>query len=160
MDIIFMELKFILMNDTLLHTKEYCVYPGEYNPLPEIETLLNELHSAGMDPLAGVPVNMDEFEDCFTIEMVVPGVQQEEICVHTEDNILFVRILHKKLDDARAKKLQIHEFESGSFERHLLLPENADPEFIVAEYRQGILKFYVPKTKEPTKNTISRIVVY
>lgn len=150
----------MLMNDSFLHTKEHCVYPGEYNPLPETEALLNELHQAGIDSFASVPVNMDEFEDCFTIEMLVPGVQREEICIHTEENILSVRILHKKQDDTKAKKLQIHEFESGSFERHLLLPENADPEFIIAEYRQGILKLYVPKTKEPIKNSISRIVVY
>jgi HSP20 family protein len=148
------------MTDSLVHTKDYCVYPGEYNPLPETEALLNELERSGAISLAGLPLNMDEFEDCFQIEMVVPGVQREEIIIKVQDNILFVRIVHKTYDDIQKKKFQIHEFESGFFERHLLLPENADPEFIVAEYRQGILKLYVPKSKEPSKNINSRIVVY
>jgi HSP20 family protein len=150
----------MLMNHSLLHTKEHYVYPGEYHLLPETEALLNELQQPGKVSTASPLVNMDEFADCFMIEMVVPGVQREEIIINVQENILSVRILHKNYGVLQNKKLQIHEFDSGSFERHLFLPENADPEFIIAEYRQGILNLYVPKTNAPSKSIVSQIVVY
>lgn len=148
------------MNDRLVHTKENCVYPGEYNPLPETALLLNELERYGRIAPAGLPVNMDEFDDCFRIEMVIPGVQREEIFISVEENVLSVMILHKSGDDKKNKKLQIHEFDSGSFERHVYLPGNIDAEFIIANYQQGILKLFVPKTKDSCRNSSSHIAVY
>ena len=152
--------KFMLMNDSLLHTKEHCVYPGEFNPLPETASLLNELERYGKIAPAGLPVNMDEFVDCFRIEMVIPGVQREEIFISVKENVLSVTILHKTCEDTQNKKLKIHEFDSGSFERHIYLPGNIDAEFIIANYSQGILKVFVPKTKDSCKNSSSHIAVY
>ena len=148
------------MNESWLHTKEYCVYPGEYNPLPEAEALMHKLHKPGMHPLASPPLNMDEFEDCFRIEMAIPGVLREDIFIQVQHSILSVMVLHKEYRNLKNKKLQIHEFDAGLFERHLLLPDNADTEFIIAEYKQGMLNLYVPKTSLPAKNNISYIVVY
>jgi HSP20 family molecular chaperone IbpA len=46
------------------------------------------------------------------------------------------------------------------FTRNILLPENADVEFIAAEYREGILKIYIPKDGESSTISINHVVVY
>lgn len=148
------------MNDSIIFTKENCVYPGEYNPLPETALLLNELERYGKIAPAGMPVNMDEFDDGFRIEMVIPGVQREEIFINVEENMLSVTILHRNCEENQNKKLQIHEFDSGSFKRQVYLPGNIDAEFIMATYLQGILKLFVPKTKDSCNNSSSHIAVY
>jgi HSP20 family protein len=148
------------MREQLTYTKEYTVYPGEYNPPQEIKSLMEELQVWGRRSASTPLVNMDEFKECYTIEVVVPGVKREDIFVYIHDNILSIVVLNKNIEEFRAKKLQIHEFDTKSFERHILLPDNADTEFISAEYRQGILSLYIPKTDEPSKTGNKQIIVY
>ena len=147
------------MRENLLYAKEYSVYPGEYIPLPEVEALEEELKIHGKDSAAKPLINMDEFKDCFKIEVVVPGVRREDIFIHVHDNVLSIVVLHKDCEELK-KKLQRHEFESDFLLRNILLPDNADAEFISAGYRQGILSLHIPKTHKPSKNNTNQIVVY
>jgi HSP20 family protein len=140
--------------------KEYSVYPGEYIPMPEEEALLEDLRIHCKDEVAKPLVNMNELKDCFTIEMMVPGVKRDDIVIHVHDNILSIAVLHKDCGDVKKKKLQIHEFDSECLKRSILLPGNADTVFINSEYEAGILRIYIPKTKHPVKNPHSRIIVY
>ena len=140
--------------------KEYSVYPGEYIPMPEDEALLEELRIPGKDSVAKPLINMDEFKDCYKIEMRVPGVKRDEIIIHVHDDILYIVILHKEPGNINRKKLQIHEFDSACLKRNIFLPGNADNVFINAEYEAGILRLYIPKTKHPAKNPHTRIIVY
>jgi HSP20 family protein len=148
------------MREQLTYTKEYTVYPGEYNPPREVKSLLEELQTKDRHFAAQPLVNMDEFKECFTIEVVVPGVKREDIFVYIHDTILSIVVLNTNREEFRSKKLQIHEFDTKSFERHILLPGNADTEFISAEYRQGILSLYIPKTDEPSAPDTKQIIVY
>ncbi|QEC65783.1 Hsp20/alpha crystallin family protein [Panacibacter ginsenosidivorans] len=147
------------MTDNISFAKPCNVYPGEYIPMPEIELLLAELKITGKDA-AKPPVNMDEFKDCFRIEMVIPGVKREDILVRIEENnILSVMVLHKE-EKERNRKLKIHEFESDCLARKIILPGNVDTEFISAEYRQGILSFYIPKNGKRSGSAINQVFVY
>jgi len=147
------------MKTDLPHTKEYPVYPGEYVPMPEAIALLEELKIHSGDAAANPLVNMDESRDCFKIEVQVPGVRREDIFIYAHDNVLSILVLRKDRENLK-KKLQIHEFNAGSFERHILLPDDADTEFTSAEYRQGMLILHIPKTYEPSKSNTNQIVVY
>jgi HSP20 family molecular chaperone IbpA len=46
------------------------------------------------------------------------------------------------------------------FQSHVNLPEDADVELAIAEYRNNILELYIPKTKQPYKTGTTRIIVY
>jgi HSP20 family protein len=140
--------------------KEYPVYPGEYTPMPEVEALLEELKTPHKDSSAKPLVNMNECKDLFTIEVVVPGVRREEIYIHVHNNVLSIVVLHKDCVESKKEKLQIHEFDTECLERHILLPDNADTEFVSAKYREGILSLHIPKTHEPSKTYTNQIVVY
>lgn len=89
----------------------------------------------------------------------MPGVKREDILIDVEGNVLTVWVLHREFGPCPVC-FQLHEFNYECFERHIILPENADAEFISAEYKEGILQIYFPKTKRLSKSINKRIVVY
>lgn len=147
------------MRESLLYHKECLVYPGEYIPLPEIEALWLDLVESGNELASKPMINMDEYEEYFKIEVALPGVKREDIFIHMQENLLTVLVFHRNSKELK-KKLQIHEFDKDYLERHLLLPDNTETEFVSAEYRQGMLMLYIPKTLEPSHTHSNHIVVY
>ena len=149
------------MTYNLPYPKEHSVYPGEYVPLPEKEALLAGLRISGIDTAVQLPiVNMEELKDCFKIEILIPGVKREDIFTYIENNILSIIVLRKNCDQLKIDKLQIHEFDTECLQRHILLPDNADAEFISAEYKEGMLSIYISKTEEPAKINTQHILIY
>jgi len=147
------------MRDNLPYQKERLVYPGEYIPLPEIEALWLDLVERGNDLASKPLINMDEYEDCFKIEVALPGVRREDIFINMQESLLTILVFHRNSEELK-KKFQIHEFDKDYLERHLLLPDNTETEFVSAEYKQGMLMLYIPKTLEPSHAHLNHIVVY
>lgn len=147
------------MKANFSYSKECLVYPGEYIPLPGIEVLVGQLCKTGEESAVKPLINMDELKDCFKIEVALPGIRREDIFIHMDDNILSIIVLHKN-SEVLKEKLQIHEFDTDFLERHLVLPNNADAEFVCAEYRLGMLNIYIPKNDKIPKNITGPIVVY
>lgn len=141
------------------YSKECLVYPGEYIPLPGIEMLVGQLSETTEESAIQPLVNMEELEDCFKIEVALPGIKREDIFVHVDDTILTIIVVHNNSAELK-EKLQIHEFDTDFLERHLPLPDKADAEFVCAEYRTGMLHIYIPKNPAHSKNTSGQIVVY
>ena len=141
-----------------LYTSDCSVYPGEFVPLIKDEDLKKELYHAltGSTP---PPVNLTEFRDSMMVEVAIPGAKREDFVVHANKNEVSVCLLNKRSSPS-SKNYALHEFNYGCFERHITLPENVDPEFIHAEYASGMLRLFIPKTRQPLKNTDTRIVVY
>jgi HSP20 family protein len=137
---------------------EYPDYPGRYIPLPETEQLLQALHPGVVG--AGTPLlNMDEFDECYKLVIVIPGAKREEVLVHIQDNILSVAAAHKA-DIAAGKRTAFHEFETTCFERHILLPKDADAAFIIAAFSGGLLNLYIPKSEDMVPVSFRQVVVY
>lgn len=148
------------MKDILPSAKECPIYPGGYNPLPEKEALFEKLMIDHKDSVIKPPLNLDEFKDYYKIEIMVPGAKREDIFIYVNDNFLYITVLHKMNEKLGKNKLRIHEYDTECLERHILLPQDTDTEFISAEYRQGILQLHLPKTEELSKTTSKQIVVY
>ncbi len=139
--------------------KEYSVYPGEYIPTEETEITMAKLKDTGRVPFAAPLMNMDEYDKDYKIEIGLPGAFREDINIDVLENVLSIIVLHKKKDTDKASTLQVHEFDNSFLERQISLPANADTEFIVAEYREGLLRLCVPKTNMPVKRN-NHIAVY
>jgi len=146
---------------TFSYPKETSVYPGKYVPLPEKEALFAELKISGIDSSVQLPaVNMEELKDCFKIEVLIPGVKREDIFTYIENNILSIIVLNINSERINTEKLEIHEFDAGCLQRHILLPGNADAEFISAEYKEGTLSIYISKTEEHSKTNTHHVMIY
>ena len=137
---------------------EYTIYLGEYIPLPEVDALLQELKLTGNSSVVQPPVNIDEYEHYLKIEVVIYGVSREDILINADENILSIIARHN--EEKENKKQQLHEFKHCCFDRHIILPDKVDPQFIIAEYKTGILNIYIPKSTQPLKNVHTRIPVY
>ncbi len=148
------------MNSTLTYQKECSVYPGEYALRPETEALLKELKIHDKDSVARLPVNIDEFDDSYKVEMVMPGIKREDIFIESAGNILSIIVLSSDSGKWMAKKPRMHEFDTKTLERHIFLPENADTAFVSAEYHRCILSLYLPKADRPSESNTKQIVVY
>lgn len=144
------------MDKSVMHIEECTAYPGKYVPMPDIEELLNDQPGSSMTQ---PPLNIDEFDNFFRIEVSLPGIHKQDIVVLVEDRILTVKVIHKDAD-SNASKPRIHEFDINYFERPISLPEDADIEFTSAEYRDGVLSLLVPKVATHSKVHPGRIVVY
>ncbi len=141
--------------------KESVIYPGEYIMLPATEELLHDdLTSAHASRVMKPRINMAEREDLFEIDVSVPGTQREDLFVYAHDNMLSLAILGKKVVTNKNEKPRVHESETFCIRGHIPLPENADPDFISAEYRQGILHICIPKTTKRPALTDRQIIVY
>jgi len=148
------------MKNDILYSPGYSIYPGDYVPLLKAEEIEEELKHSHEGEALFPPVNITELADSFKVEVAIPGVRREDFLLHTTDNILFVRVLNKEYKLHGAERFQLHEFNYECFDRHIVLPENADAEFTSAEYKAGILRLYLPKTDQPSKNRPTTIVVY
>ena len=147
------------MNSLASYKSDYPVYPGGYTPLPEVAVRLEQLQLSKKDRPLNLLLNMDEFEDCYKINAVIPGVSREDIFIDVQNNILSITVLHRDLEE-RIKKFRIHEFDGKYFKRQIILPYNADPVFVSSEYDAGILSICIPKSEIPMKSFNSRIVTY
>ena len=146
------------MKNTLRNDDGYSVYPGTYVPFledEEVEEVLNRPHK---NEIVLPLVNVTELTNEFKVEVAIPGVNREDFFVHADKNILSVCVIHKDEDLLGTVKYDKNDYEC--FDRHIILPENADAEFISAEYKDGILCLHTPKSKRPNHNLHSTIVVY
>ncbi len=140
-----------------LPVKECPVYPGEYSPMPLLERLMKKtmLQDHPSIPLA----NMDEHAHCFMVEVVIPGAIKEGILVTIDNNILSVAALQYPFG-RDGRQLKLHEIEPGNFKRNLMLPPNIDVLFANAQYKEGILCVWIPKSNTQVTNLRASVIVY
>ncbi|RBQ02649.1 Hsp20/alpha crystallin family protein [Pedobacter miscanthi] len=94
-----------------------------------------------------VPVNIEETENNFIIELFAPALLKESLKVVTKDDVLTVSYQPKEEADA-AKKYSRREYSNGAFERAFALNGKVLSENISAGYADGILKITLPKNPE------------
>ncbi len=94
------------------------------------------------------PVDIFESGDNLVIRAEVPGVENDDIEVHVEDNTLVLsgkRKLEQELDENNVYRL---ERSYGSFVRSFRLPKTVDASKISAEYKNGVLQVTLPKAEQ------------
>lgn len=136
------------------------VYPGEYTPLPELEQLAEELKLRRDGTVVQPLVNVLDRRDSFTIDVAIPGVKRENFLLAVNNHVLSIALFAKSSNDCKVENFHLHEFNYECFDRHILLPENVNPELASAFYKEGMLHIYIPKELAPVKTDALRIVVY
>lgn len=102
-----------------------------------------------------IPVNISENEDGFTLDVIAPGLQREDMKVQVSDGILHISFdkaeENKEEKKEDGQKILREEFKMKSFKRSFKLSGKVDAEKISAHYENGILHLAVPK-KEQVKS--------
>jgi HSP20 family protein len=97
------------------------------------------------------PVNIQETNKEFKLELCVPGMKREDLKVDIEDGALTIsseKEEEKKEDDKTYKR---REYYYNKFTRTFQLPENIDENSVNAKYDNGVLQVTIPK-KEITQS--------
>ena len=97
-------------------------------------------------------VDIEEDEKAITIRADIPDMDRKDINVSVSDGYLAIRGERKSEKKEENKTYRRVERSYGAFERSFALPENVDQDKIDADYKNGVLKVMLPKTKaEPAK---------
>ncbi|MFT6930035.1 MAG: HSP20 family protein [Sediminicola sp.] len=93
-------------------------------------------------------VNIKESETNFELELAVPGRKKEDFNIEMEHDVLTVSSEIKHEENVSEEQFTRREFTYSSFKRAFTLPDTVDSENINASYKDGILKFILPKKEE------------
>ena len=148
------------MQHTIHHKPDYSIYPGEYVPLLNEKEIKEAIKCSDRKDIDHPAVNITDQNRSYKIEVVIPGVKRDELLIYAKGNILSICAVNNDKMNSSLKKKQVEEFSYKWFDRHLLLPEDADSTFISAEYRSGIVVLHIPKATRPVDNVHTRIIVY
>lgn len=103
-------------------------------------------------------VDIQETENSYVLDMELPGFDEKNIDVHVDGSNLTIA---SKQDTQEEKKsgdktgtYLIKERRISAFSRSFKLPENADPEAVNANFKNGILNLEIKKRAEAQKRVI------
>ncbi len=116
--------------------------------------LRTELPARIAQPSTFAPTfNVVEREDGYFITADVPGVREADIDVTVQDNYLVISGSRNAEERKEGDNFYIYERRYGNFSRAFALPENADPESVEAQMKDGVLDVKVAKreTAKPRK---------
>jgi HSP20 family protein len=104
-------------------------------------------------------VDVRETEKSYVLEMELPGYDEKGIEIHIDGSNLSVASKQEEApgmkDDGESKGAWlIRERRVNSFSRSFKLPENANPETVSAEFKNGILSLDIVKRAEAQKRAI------
>jgi HSP20 family protein len=143
-----------------LYKNETTIYPGEYTPSEGMETLANDSGALDHKTIPGPAFNLNEYGECYRLEVDIPGVSRQDIILRVKDNMLNITALNNNREILPEASARIHEFDSYIYESSIRLPENADTEFMAAEYREGVLRVHFPKMEMASQSCNKQVVVY
>jgi len=113
-------------------------WPNLYEPLRTIGSKVAEWFAPASDASA--------LEDCYEINVELPGVSADDVDVAVHDNNLIVRGEKRFKREETGRSFFFSEREYGAFQRTFRLPPDADREKIDAAFSDGVLSLNIAKT--------------
>lgn len=128
---------------------------------PMFPSFYNEVMERVADPNSEVvykpAANVSEDDKKYTIELMLPGFEKQEITMKLEKDLLTISAgREKKESDVRYTRTEFGF--NAKYSRSFIVPENIDSDGINAEYRNGILIVSIPK-KEADKPLTKEIII-
>lgn len=111
----------------------------------------------GNRPMEGVfmpGLDVKETDRAFEIEVMLPGINKEDIKIDLEDRLLTISGERKTVKEEDNVKYHLVESRYGRFSRSLTLPTNINRESIDASYTDGVLKLTIEKDESAVTKQI------
>ena len=99
-------------------------------------------------------VDVVEEDKEYLIKAELPEVKKEDVKVTVQDGVLTVTGERKFEKEENGRKYHRIERAYGSFARSFTLPEDADAEKVMAEFKDGVLKVHLPKSKKAKPTSV------
>ena len=104
-----------------------------------------------------VPVNLKETDKTYEMEIMVPGLQKEDIKLQATNDLLTISYERETKNEENSGKGNSEEgwlrkeYRLESFSRSFTLDDTVDVNKISAAYEQGVLKLTLPKKEHAHK---------
>lgn len=107
-------------------------------------------------PVFMPPVDIYEEKDNLVLVADMPGVKEEDVDIHLEDNVLTLRAKVQEILPNAEPLLQ--EYRTGDYYRRFTISNLVDHEKISARMKDGVLKIILPKAeaKKPKKIQVTK----
>ena len=104
-------------------------------------------------------VDVKETEKSYVLDMELPGYDEKDIEIHIDGASLSIASKQEEISGGKEKEADngtwlLRERHVSSFSRSFKLPDNANPEEVNAEFKNGILKMEIKKRAEAQKRAI------
>ncbi len=111
-----------------------------------LKNIYNDEYCGGKQDTFKEKVNIVENETNYTIDLVAPGYNKDEIKITIEKDELNITSVEKgNAKNIDSTKFLRKEFVKSPIKRSFKLPENAEGEKIEASHQNGILSIIIPK---------------
>ncbi|MBI1342576.1 MAG: Hsp20 family protein [Terrimonas sp.] len=127
----------------------------------EIINGLPVFFNEGLDKLGTrnfVPVNIQESNDAYRVEIIAPGFEKSDFKVSLEGNLLTITGEKNTANKQENLKTIRKEFSFRNFKRSFTIDEKIEATHIEASYVNGVLVLNLPKKAE-VKATSKEIVI-
>ncbi len=129
------------------------------NPFLSIQKEVDNALHGFYDLFESRPFNLQEFENlslapamdlvendqCYKLEIEMPGMDEKDITVSLNDNILTIQGEKSTSTKDERKSYIAREISYGRYERSISLPQAADGDKIAASFKKGMLWVTIPK---------------
>jgi len=95
-----------------------------------------------------VPVNINEVENGYLLEVIAPGFEKSDFKVNLDNNVLTISAERKLEEKSQTDKQIRKEYSYRSFKRSFTIDDKIDATGIEASYVNGVLKLNLPKKAE------------
>ena len=137
-------------------------FAGSFNSLvddlfTELPVLFrNEFNNS--DQKGFIPVNVQETDKSYRMEVVAPGFEKADFRINLDQNLLTISAEKKnEANDENEKQIR-REYSYRSFKRSFTIDEKIDATNIEASYINGVLTLNLPKKTE-VKAAATEIVI-
>ncbi len=97
---------------------------------------------------SAMDVDIIDEDKRFVLSAALPGMGKDEISIMVEDGVLTISAEKKSEDEESKKNYYRKEIAYGKMERRFSLPDYVDSEKIEADYKNGVLEIFLPKTEK------------
>ncbi len=131
---------------------------GRWDPFREIEDAWTKMGSLLGDVVSGsapegrafgtlasmiTPVDIEETDEEFLVELDLPGVSRDDVTIDLRDNELIIS--GESRERERVGKLRRQSRPFGTFEHRIVLPGEVDPDSVRASLHDGVLTLHCAK---------------
>ena len=131
-----------------------------FNDMLKLNTVMDQLFNNAVVPAFGrssqtPPIDVIENEDAFTVQVLVPGINPNDLDITVNDQTLTIRGEWKQSELPEGTTFHLRERSTGRFERTIQFPLPLNADAVQAQYEHGILALTLPKAEGVKPRRIS-----
>jgi len=93
-------------------------------------------------------VDISEYDKEYLLKVELPEVSKDDVKVTVEGGTLTISGERKAEKEEKNRKYHRIERYYGRFERSFTIPDDAEPENVRAEFKDGVLRVHLPKSEK------------